>query len=195
MMTYFILEVMEEKPLQISFLSGDDLARKLKNHDFQSVSPVNVGFFHGEAQEELCDIIDSTGFLFSDKLKLVLDQHLEKREKKKEYLQIIAEQEPKTPLVYQWNCIQTVSDKGTEEEFPRYWMLNMEKVNCVHEDSKFYPNKILKELILDEKRLPDCACFSLDGLLEQRVIVSLSLGEKILQANPFGIRLKKVEVR
>lgn len=192
-MSYFILESKEEKPLQISFLPGDDLGRKLKNQEFHNVPPVSVGFYQEEAQEEQYDLLESPGFLLSDKLKFVLDQHLEEREKKKEYLQIKAEQEPEAPEVYGWNCIQTVGQQG--EDFPRYWMLNMEQVDCVHEDSSFYPNQILKELILDGARLPDSACFAVAGLLEQRVIVSLSLGEKILQANPFGITLKKVEVR
>lgn len=193
-MTYFSLGCKSEKPLNISFLPGDSFPLQVKTQDFSQLDGVKVGFFRPSNKEDEADILQSPCFLFSDTVKLVLDTFHQKETMKKQYLAIQKEEDlpPFAPL--SWSCLQVVPDQEEIEVFPRYWILDMAEVFCVHADSQFYPNGSIETLVLDLAKIPPIPCFRVGGILETRVILSLELAESVLQSCPFAVTLDYVEV-
>lgn len=205
-MEYFHLSISKTmiNPITFSFLPSENTLESLKKWDFSSLVPMSVAFFDPRKEEEVPDLLISPTFLCSDKLKDVFMKYWELQWKKEQFLYIKEEKtkgnediilEPDPEFNDNWCGIQLVPPEQTVEEYPRYWFLKMEVVNCVHESAEFYPNKMLKRLVLDRSKMTDLAFFKVGNLIEHRVIVNLELAEKILQVNPLGVSLTKVEVR
>ncbi len=194
-MTYYTCHGNSEKPLQITFLTGDTFPLDLKTKPFSSFEPVKVGFFQPEHKEDVADILHSPTYLFSDKLKTVLDEFHEKQSQKTQFLAL--EQGLPLPLIppLPWCCLQVLPTAEDWEEYPRYWMLDMMERPCCHEDSRFFPNQTLEHLILDQKKIPSAPCFKVGGILETRVIFTQELAEAVLQSCPFAVTVEKVEVK
>ncbi len=203
-MNYFTLQQKVEKPLSITFLPGDSYPFQVKSSQFTSLDEVKVGFFRPQSKEACSDVLHSPCFLFSDKMKLVLDEYFHMEDQKKKYAQILEAkaqgiedfslpEEEITPEP--WKCIQVVPENGEGELFPRYWLYNMEKISCYHESTQFLPNKTLQHLVLDQKKIPPLACFQVGDILETRVILNLDLAEAVMRACPFGVTVEKVEVK
>lgn len=73
-----------------------------------------------------------------------------------------------------------------------YYLPFIEKIDCIHESTTFYPNKSLKSLILDKKKMNGVKICRIDGIMEQIVLVSLEIAESLLRRNIIGISIKKI---
>ena len=67
-------------------------------------------------------------------------------------------------------------------------------VDCLHESAEKYDNGMLKELVLDKRKLEGFHIFRVAGLLEYKVIITLPVAESLLRRRLYGIGLRKVKV-
>lgn len=205
-MEYFVLTLDDKvvKPTTFTFLPQDNYNDLLKKSDFSLLEPMKVAFFTKEKNQELTDILTQPCILFSDKLRDVLEKIRENVLLKSQYFYVLEEEAKGTENIVLppdpdpndfWRCIQIITEDDPEGALFRYWVYDMAKVDCLHQKTEFYPNRMVKHLVLDRKKIPKDFCFSLGGLLEQRVIVNLTLAEAIMRSKPYGVQLQNVEVR
>lgn len=205
-MKYFWLNTYEKvgKRIQFSFLPNDHYEDLLKKWDFTLLDPLKVGFFSPSSEIEVPDILVEPCFLVSDKIKKVFETYWEQELLKQQYFYVKEEEakgnqemelESDPDFGENFKGIQLVSQGCEEQQYERYWALDLEVVDCVHGSSSFYPNRMLQNLVLDREKLPDIPFFQVGNLLEHRVIVNLQLAEMILSSYPFGVALKRIEVK
>ncbi len=67
--------------------------------------------------------------------------------------------------------------------------------DCLHHDVRINPNGTVNEVILDKARIPQRDIFQIDGLVQQKVVVSLRVAESLLRRRLYGIGLEPIQVR
>lgn len=205
-MEYFALSLDGKvvKTTTFTYLPEDNYNDILQKGDFSLLEPMKIAFFTSAKNQERTDILREPCILFSDKLREVFEAEREKSLLKSQYFYVLEEKAKGVEEIVLeadpdpndfWRCIQIITSDDPEGEIFRYWVYDMPKVDCIHQRSEFYPNRMLKYLVLDRKKIPEDFCFSVGGLLEQRVIVNLTLAEAIMRSKPYGVQLQSVEVR
>lgn len=91
----------------------------------------------------------------------------------------------------QCNCA-ILSDKDLRKQ-EVYWLFALERVECLSNDTEFYPNGTLKKLVLDERRIGKHTVFRVKGILEKQIVIRFDVVESILRRPVMGVQLKKIE--
>jgi len=74
-----------------------------------------------------------------------------------------------------------------------YWLMTPPTVNCLANETEFYPDRTVKKLVLDEKKLIDKPIFKIGGLLAEHLAVRLDVAESLLRRDTvYGIDLKPI---
>lgn len=74
-----------------------------------------------------------------------------------------------------------------------YAVLLADRIDCLHEETEFYPDKSVKKLILDKSKIGDRTIFKIEGIGPAYMIVTLDIVESLLRRNCYGIKFTKVE--
>ena len=74
-----------------------------------------------------------------------------------------------------------------------YNVLLVDRIDCLHEDAEFYPDKSIKNLVLDRKKIGDRVIFKVKGIGPAYMIVSLDIVESLLRRNCYGVKFTKVD--
>lgn len=74
-----------------------------------------------------------------------------------------------------------------------YNVLLVDRIECLHEDAEFYPDKSIKNLVLDRKKIGDRVIFKVKGIGPAYMIVSLDIVESLLRRNCYGVKFTKVD--
>lgn len=93
----------------------------------------------------------------------------------------------------QCNCA-LLTDRGQREQ-REYWVAALEIIDCMAEETQFYPNRFIKKLILDRKKIGDRNIFRVKSILEKWVIISSDVVDSILRRPMTGIKLERVDVK
>lgn len=163
-----------ENPLEITKLDRQKYKYAMTEDDFQALDRLKVAYFSGREFEESCDILTDPTYLVSDRLRGVLEL----------YDKNIA-----------FKGLQLFSTAEESKNYPLYWVPWFQMRACLHESSEKYDNGMLKNLVLDSKRISDCSIFRISGLQEYKVVVSLPVAESIMRRRFYGVSLRKIEVR
>lgn len=73
-----------------------------------------------------------------------------------------------------------------------YWLFALKRIACASEQTEFYPNHMLKKLVLDREKIGHRVIFQVQGIMEKKVIVNSDVAESILRRPITGIRLEKI---
>jgi hypothetical protein len=76
---------------------------------------------------------------------------------------------------------------------PLYWLGVYPLLDCLSASGEFYPNGLMKRMVLSGDKIPDRAVFMPAGMLEKRLILRRDLAESVLRRNPAGIEFSEVE--
>ena len=76
-----------------------------------------------------------------------------------------------------------------------YWIYDCVMEECIHADAIKLPNGAYQEIIIDKRKIKGRNIFRPKGLQQNQIVVSLAVAESILRRNPYGVSLKKVEMR
>ncbi len=75
-----------------------------------------------------------------------------------------------------------------------YWFLYLKQLDCLHETCVKNPNGSIGKLVLDRHKIMGQDIFRIQGILENKIIISLPVAESILRRRLYGIGFEKVEV-
>jgi hypothetical protein len=73
-----------------------------------------------------------------------------------------------------------------------YWLTEIRAVDCVAEESVFNPDRTIRKLVLDKKKIRDIPVFRIGNILEEYVVVRLDVAESLLRREFYGIGLNLV---
>ncbi len=174
-MEYYLLKMSENVSNALKPYATDesDFFNKYEEQYFDKLPHLTVGHFEYNEWVEVTDILENPILMISDKIKSVIENYNEKNS---------------------FKAVQLYSNNMESMLVPLFWIAKFESVDCIHSSAEFHPNKWIKKLILDEKKINDRNIFKVDGLLETKIILNLRVCESILRRKPIGISFEKVEV-
>lgn len=73
-----------------------------------------------------------------------------------------------------------------------YWVLDIKTVDCLADETIFNPNRTLRKLVLNERKVIHIPMFKIGGILEEYVAVRLDVAESLLRRDIYGIELKPI---
>jgi hypothetical protein len=165
------------EPLDIIGLDTNYYKSNLSKKDFEKIPNMMVAYFSDKEDLEFPDIINRPTMLISNDLKKLFKLYDEEIE---------------------FKGVQLYSDNLMEEKNITaclYWTFMPAECECFHKDSEKYPTGTIKRLILDKEKLIHKDIIKIEGLLENKIIVSLPVAESILRRNMYGIGLEEIEIR
>lgn len=76
-----------------------------------------------------------------------------------------------------------------------YYVLLVDRIECLHRDTEFYPDKSIKRLVLDREKIGKKTIFKIQGIGPAYVVVTIDIVESLLRRGCYGVRFTKVESR
>lgn len=74
-----------------------------------------------------------------------------------------------------------------------YWVLRPPMVDCLSAQTEWYPNDVLKHLVLKQGEM-ESPVFRITGLIEPHIYIHLSVAESLLRRSFTGIRVQRIEM-
>lgn len=175
-MDYFIVSMAPYvvNPIVPTGIDSNKYNYKMNQTTFEALENVQIAYYVHKESSEICDILQKPTFLISDKIKRLW--HL--------YDNAIA-----------FKALQCFATEITDKTAPLYWVPCLEILECLHPATTKYDNGLIKQLVLEKAAIEGKEIFRVGGLLEDKVIISLSVAESLLRRSLYGIGLQKVEVR
>ena len=83
-------------------------------------------------------------------------------------------------------------NKGTQRV---HWLMDIVKKNCISNETAYYPDGQIKELVIDSEKVELDCIFQVDGKKESFTIVNLDVAESMLRRPYLGIQLQRVKLQ
>lgn len=80
--------------------------------------------------------------------------------------------------------------KGTQR---LYWLMDMAQKNCISQETTFYPDGRIKELVIDAKKVELDCIFQVNSQGNSFTIVNLDVAESLLRRPFLGLQLQRVK--
>lgn len=172
---YFQLKRDEElsNPIQIFHFAVEDDIIPGKPVAPESVPAYQVAYYEYSPKLEICDVLFQPLLLVEDKVKRLWNLYEEEME---------------------YKGVQVFANDPQINVSPLYWCPVPQQVNCLHENSEFYPNGTLKKPILWYREIENRHVFQVNGLLEPVTVISLPVAESMLKRGMFGFQLEPVDL-
>lgn len=141
---------------------------------YESLKELSVAYIEDKGEVELTDILASPIFMVSGQVKQLLQLF-----------------EPDI----KFKAIQMFGFYHKEELKPLYYVPKFPEYPCLHKEVTVNPNGTVNKVVLDKSKIPEASIFRIQGLIENRIIISLEAAESLLRRPFYGIGLEKVEVK
>lgn len=158
-------------PIRIQKVDKNVYKNGISKEAFAEIPSLAVGYFENLPERELYDVLHEPAFLLSDRMK-----------------RLLALYEPEM----EFKAIQLFATEERDHTAPLYWFPYIIPLDCLSAKTERYPNGVIKRMILDEKKAWNKSIFRVDGMMEQRIIVSLPVAESMLRRKVTGISFAPV---
>ncbi|OBY76476.1 hypothetical protein BBG47_26885 [Paenibacillus sp. KS1] len=151
----------------------EPVSQELQGKDFEKLIAITVADAkeYTGRQGEYVDWLEYPLRMASERMKVILERyHLGLRAKR----------------------VDLIDRKRGEQHM--YWAMHIPELDCLSPESEFHPNRQLKKLVLDKERVKHHHLFTVAGIREPYVIVSLEAAESLLRRGLSGFVLRKVEL-
>lgn len=177
-MEYFLIGQSEKiiNPIKVGGPNLEGYTQEMTHRQFAKLKKSTVGYVHYESIQEIPDILSQPTYMVSESIKKVLSMYDDN---------------------ISFKAIQVFPDLQTDiEKVARpYWIYDCVMEECLHSDCVKLPNGEYQKIIIDRRKIKGRDIFRPMGLLQNRLVVSLSVAESILRRNPYGVSFEKVEMR
>ena len=89
------------------------------------------------------------------------------------------------------SCVLLTDQKERQQH--TYWVFELECMECLADNTVYYPDGTFKKILLDKEKIGEKAVFRVDGVIQKPVIIRVDVAESILRRNMLGIKLECVE--
>ncbi|MDE6567897.1 MAG: hypothetical protein K2K70_09250 [Lachnospiraceae bacterium] len=172
-MDYFelIIDPSISNPIQIQHIDSSIYKNDATYEEFAATPKMTVGYFDNSPQIEIYDLLGQPAFLVSDNLKRLFALY--------------------APDM-QFNGIRVYANNLDDDEAPLYWWPYIPYVECLSDQTTKYPTGMLECLVLDRGALHGEDIFRISGILENKVVISLSVAESMIRRKMTGFTLKPI---
>jgi len=175
-MEYFLLKAVAENPIMIQGIDTGAYINSDKEAAFDSLPDLLAAYMEYGKRQEIPELLQFPMFLAGDRMKQVISLYEEQ-------------------ICWKGIHVYPMEEAMLEEVSPVYWFGGYTVQDCLHPDAEFYPNGMLKNLVLQRKAIRNINIFQVGGLLETRIVISLDLAESILRRNIYGAGIEEVDIR
>ncbi|MBG9564400.1 hypothetical protein P9302_26635 [Brevibacillus agri] len=95
-------------------------------------------------------------------------------------------------LGIRWKRVDLIDRQQNDRNV--YWLMQVPAVDVLAKSSEFHQNGALKRMVLDYEKAKKHHFFSVQGILEPYIVVSLDAAESFLRRGLTGFVLQKVEI-
>lgn len=172
-MEYFELMVDPSisNPIQIQHVDHSVYKNDATYEEFDAAPKMTVGYFDNSPQTEIYDLLGQPAFLISDNLKRLFALYV-----------------PEMPF----KGIRVYANDLEDNESPLYWWPYIPLIECLSSQATKYPTGMLEHFILDRNALHGEDIFRVDSILENKVVISLSIAESMIRRKMTGFTLKPI---
>lgn len=172
-MEYFelIVDPMISNPIQIQHVDSSIYKNDATREEFDAAPKMTVGYFDNSPQIEIYDLLGQPALLVSDSLK-----------------RLFALYDPNM----QFKGIRVYANDLEDDESSLYWWPYIPPVACLSDQATKYPTGMLEHLVLDRDALHGEDIFRVSGILENKVVISLSVAESMIRRKMIGFTLKPI---
>lgn len=172
-MEYFELMVDPSisNPIQIQHMDHSVYKNDATYEEFDAAPKMTVGYFDNSPQTEIYDLLGQPALLISDNLKRLFALYV-----------------PEMPF----KGIRVYANDLEDNESPLYWWPYIPPIECLSSQATKYPTGMLEHFILDRNALHGEDIFRVDSILENKVVISLSIAESMIRRKMTGFTLKPI---
>lgn len=172
-MEYFELMVDPSisNPIQIQHVDHSVYKNDATYEEFDAAPKMTVGYFDNSPQTEIYDLLGQPALLISDNLKRLFALYV-----------------PEMPF----KGIRVYANDLEDNESPLYWWPYIPPIECLSSQATKYPTGMLEHFILDRNALHGEDIFRVDSILENKVVISLSIAESMIRRKMTGFTLKPI---
>lgn len=172
-MEYFELMVDPSisNPIQIQHMDHSVYKNDATYEEFDAAPKMTVGYFDNSPQTEIYDLLGQPALLISDNLKRLFALYV-----------------PEMPF----KGIRVYANDLEDNESPLYWWPYIPLIECLSSQATKYPTGMLEHFILDRNALHGEDIFRVDSILENKVVISLSIAESMIRRKMTGFTLKPI---
>ncbi len=172
-MEYFELMVDPSisNPIQIQHVDHSVYKNDVTYEEFDAAPKMTVGYFDNSPQTEIYDLLGQPALLISDNLKRLFALYV-----------------PEMPF----KGIRVYANDLEDNESPLYWWPYIPPIECLSSQATKYPTGMLEHFILDRNALHGEDIFRVDSILENKVVISLSIAESMIRRKMTGFTLKPI---
>jgi len=172
-MEYFELMVDPSisNPIQIQHVDHSVYKNDVTYEEFDAAPKMTVGYFDNSPQTEIYDLLGQPALLISDNLKRLFALYV-----------------PEMPF----KGIRVYANDLEDNESPLYWWPYIPLIECLSSKATKYPTGMLEHFILDRNALHGEDIFRVDSILENKVVISLSIAESMIRRKMTGFTLKPI---
>lgn len=139
--------------------------------DSDRLNDTTVMYLSGDGKESRYDFIQRPVMMFSERFKDILNAY----EEDLIFKDVV--------LIHKENSLQY-----------NYMQVLMDSLDAISDQTEYYPNQMVKKLVLDTKKIGSHHLFLLEGRYRKDPVVSLALAESLMRRRVMGICLEEVEV-
>lgn len=172
-MEYFELMVDPSisNPIQIQHVDHSVYKNDVTYEEFDAAPKMTVGYFDNSPQTEIYDLLGQPALLISDNLKRLFALYV-----------------PEMPF----KGIRVYANDLEDNESPLYWWPYIPPIECLSSQATKYPTGMLEHFILDRNALHGEDIFRVGSILENKVVISLSIAESMIRRKMTGFTLKPI---
>ena len=172
-MDYFelLVDPSISNPIQIQHVDHSVYKNEATYEEFDAAPKMTVGYFDNSPQIEIYDLLGQPALLLSDNLKRLFALYVPEM---------------------QFKGIRVYANNLDDDEAPLYWWPFIPRVACLSDQATKYPTGLLEHFILDRSALHVENIFRVDGILENKVVISLSVAESMIRRKMTGFTLKPI---
>lgn len=175
-MEYFLIKSSVKVPLQPIHMDTNLYRYRLTEENYERLPKSEIYYYHYTEDIEIPELMLQPTFMAGDVLQQIISLYDE---------------------TVSWKSLYMLPDEEDKimELSKHYWIPGLTRIKCLHPQAELQPNGAVTKLVLDKKRLRNLNIFQVEETQENFVLVSLALAESISRRQPYGVRLKRVEVR
>lgn len=170
---YFMMEEDKRINNRIKFRDIESSTHvTIEPEEIPQISDITVLFMLGNGNSIYPDVIETPMFLVSDRLKCLIEPY-------------------DTSVTYK----RVVMNQIKENRQEMYWLLLPEVIDCLDQDSEWYPNGWNKRIVLSREAIGTRRVFRAKGIQTPKVMVHLDVSESIMRREFEGIIFHSIEVK
>ncbi|MFI3172755.1 MAG: hypothetical protein R3Y58_10405 [Eubacteriales bacterium] len=147
---------------------------RMSQESFDKPPKLIVNYFHKNTYMQYTDFLFEPILLISDGVKKVFELYEDSLKYKR--IQLFCEDvQESTEYVYNFPYIKFLE--------------------CLSVNTEYFPNKTIKKIVIDEKKITNHHVFYIKDILDLKLIVSHAVVESILRRGLYGVIFEEVEIK